>query len=519
MCGFGGATDVFSLPLFFFSFSHHGVLAAAPPPPAVASLTCRFVISCVRVCLCVLSEERGGGGGMQKFHSDTVASGTTGGESSAPSKETPVVKKLQLPTSIRVCPYCRRLGSAAHIMRCGQEMLSCPECGAAVEAAKLNAHLAYICSTRNTATPCVGCGAAISLLDMRAHLLGACQGNRFLCAGCSQTFLTSAEYVMHVYSLESSCRVHTPDDKEKQKPLPHEVTERAGGKASKKDGAVEGAILMPLGQGKAPLVVHPPVLLRRPAAVDTETLPVDGAEEEYQSKSVGRTPEKLARSPRQHLTKFVRQRNASPPPTRTALEGNGSAPNVHCAATSDRRHQSVARDAGPLASKGTQASASSGHFHARSRAFLKELQGRRDMAHGARQKYSHIVLASGPRLATAELHAKRMEKEQQEGVAPKLALHEIHPLRTRDALLRPYKVGNTAGAPAHRLQRHNASCPPGHRSSAGLTRVKHGAVPVNSEARVEGSRESPVSPRVAGSGAVRGGQNKCRRSLSMTAMR
>ncbi|RNF07871.1 hypothetical protein TraAM80_03129 [Trypanosoma rangeli] len=456
---------------------------------------------------------------MQKFLSDTVASGTTGGESSDPSKETPVAKKLQLPTSIRVCPYCRRLGPAAHIMRCGQEMLSCPECGAAVEAAKLNAHLAYVCSMRDAPTPCVGCGVAISLLDMRAHLLGVCQGNLFPCAGCSQTFLTSAEYVMHVYSLESSCRVRTPDDKGKQKPLPREVTERAEGKASKKDGGVEGAILMPLGQGKAPLVVHPPVLLRRPAAVDTEPLPADEAEEEYQSRQVRQTSEKLKGSPRQHLTKFLRQRDTSPPPTRTLLEGSGSAPNVHRAATSDRRHHSFARDAGPLALKGIHASASGGHFHARSRAFLKELQGRCEMAQGARQRYSHTVLASAPRLATAELHAKRMENDQQEGVAPKLALHEINSLRRRDALLRPYKVGTTVGAPAHRPQRQNASCPPGHRISAGLTRVKNGVVAVSSEARVGGWRESLVSPTRLGSGAVRGGQNNCRRCRSMTAMR
>ncbi|EKG05968.1 hypothetical protein TCSYLVIO_002949 [Trypanosoma cruzi] len=415
------------------------------------------------------------GSEMKKHYSDTAVSGTTGGESSAPSKETPVAKRSLLPASIRTCPYCRRLGSAAHIMRCGQEIVSCPDCGVGVEAAKLGAHAAYTCSKRTKTTPCLGCGASFSPFDMREHLMNACPGSRFLCAGCGQTFLTATEYVTHLYSPEEGCRVVTPEAKRGEElPFPIE-TKEANGKASSGRGSAGNEIMMKVGQGKAPLIVQPPMQLGCPVGASAEPRSLNAVEvevDEHESNSMRRASETVTPMPRQNLSKFLRQREVSPHRCGKSLDDGRNVQGARLSPAVGTSGHSLSRDREHLNSKQTPTSVPGGHFHARSRRFMKELQDQHDTMTKARQMYYHTVVASAPRLATAELRARRIEKEKPRAVTPYTALHAMQQPKKSDGLLRHGMARGIRGASAHQPPRRHASCPPGRRLSTTLMPAK-----------------------------------------------
>ncbi|EKF38137.1 hypothetical protein MOQ_001658 [Trypanosoma cruzi marinkellei] len=413
---------------------------------------------------------------MKKNYSDTAASGTTGGESSAPSKETSVAKRSLLPASIRTCPYCRRLGSAAHIMRCGQEIVNCPDCGVGVEAAKMGAHAAYTCSKRTKTTPCLGCGASFSPFDMREHLMNACPGSRFLCAGCGQTFLTATEYVTHLYSPDEGCRVVTPETKQGEKlPLPTEK-KVSDGKARNGRCCVGNEIMMSVGQGKAPLIVQPPVQLGCPVVgVTTEPRPLSAEEveeEEHDSKSMRHASETVVPMPRQNLSKFLRQREASPHRCVKSLDDGRNVQEARLSPAVGMSRHSLSRDREHLTSKQPSTSAPGGHFHVRSRRFMKDLKDQHDTMTRARQMYYRTVVASAPRLATAELRARRVEKEPHRAVTPNPTLHAMQLPRKSDGLLRHGMTRGIRGASAHQPARRHSSCPPGRRLSTTLVSTK-----------------------------------------------
>lgn len=141
-----------------------------------------------------------------KSHSYAAASGTTCGTSSASSKATSVGVLNALPKSMRKCPYCYRFGSSEHIQRCGQQEVSCIECGSLMRVSLLDAHVMYHCEKRDKLTKCIGCGSFFLPADLRDHLMSSCRGSSFLCDFCHQTFLTPAEYAMHLYNMPDPCR-------------------------------------------------------------------------------------------------------------------------------------------------------------------------------------------------------------------------------------------------------------------------------------------------------------------------
>lgn len=341
---------------------------------------------------------------VQKSQSETVRSGTTCGESSVTSKSTSASKRPSLPASIRRCPYCTRFGSAAHILRCGQQEMSCLDCGAVMQAVRLSAHAAYECAEREKLTPCVGCASLFCPLDLREHLTDGCPASSFPCGVCGKTFLTSAEYATHLYILPDPCRRAPVVEQSKESRSPVKETPLTDSPVQKKcDQSKKGGMLIKH-NGKTLYADVQQLQCTRRDATQESCPRVGAAEAEEPSKCLGRVSNSSGASPQRHLSKFTQAVELPPKPPRETVQHV-----VYSPPSREARAQRRPPDCEHLpVGLRRPAAAAPGGFSRRSRQILRALQ-----AAGAAQrpKYRRPVVAEAPRLATAELQQRRAERQ------------------------------------------------------------------------------------------------------------
>ncbi|KEG06566.1 hypothetical protein DQ04_13321000 [Trypanosoma grayi] len=456
-----------------------------------------------------------------------------GAASAAPVGETKAVvpNKLLLPASVRTCPYCRRLGSAAHIVRCGKELVNCPDCGAEMEAAKLSAHAMYGCEKRHSDVTCVGCGALFPPAALREHLKNECKADQFRCAACSQVFFTAGEYVTHAYATPNGCR--------RAPAAVHGVVgtqptgQRPRGSSRGRSSHVGVEVKTPVQErnGNATLRSAQPHA-ENPRNEGSERR-IDLTEEECRGRGVMRVSDGPTASPHRHPSRFTRRPVSD---TTTSPLRPGRVHSEHETESIPRResapgksrptHHSLLGDHSHAANARSGAVGTGTHFHKRSKGFLKELQERREVARGARHRYHPTALPIAPRLATAELQTKR-HANPQPGHNTQQAALQLAPTggntpRGRlmgDSNCRNETVGSSGSGARGNPTVRPKSCPPARRPSATAARKLLDCGHSNSASRTRNSVNPIVIPAPHDVGDAQGEQRSARRRNSVGAQR
>ncbi|KAH9600981.1 hypothetical protein LSM04_005174 [Trypanosoma melophagium] len=460
----------------------------------------------------------------------TTTSGATTARSSTP-------KKSLLPASIRTCPYCRHLGSTAHIARCAQKDVQCSFCGTLMPAAQIGAHTTYACEERLTIVACVGCGVEIPRMEMIEHLRTLCTGSQFRCEKCQQLFLTPAEYAMHATTIITGCplavkaqkeeekekereekeekkKQHEQEQQSQKKPQPQKQPLKEQKPKQKTSESTQSNVygtehavvkVKRRGTTASTTSIHTPkatytnnimetVVPSTPEArpcteevvdvqiqdsknnVSLSKQKIDNSasrvqeshpcpiltEEDCLAKTVARISENRGGSPARHPSKFTQVKEKIPYNPAAAykeMKLNGSS-SVHKpmrerqAQCLEATHYSRERNrVNPMHSMWSMPVT---NLHKQSRGLLKELQERREALQNSKQRYSNIVSAAAPRLATAELQAKRSQQQNQKQQQPERE-------EEGDLGLRNRTIRTSQGAAAKGLIPRYKSCPPDRR--------------------------------------------------------